>query len=160
MRKRSKYRPKDVRLDTIAYVLSGLQKFDDVDTALTLRLKNHSALDLLCTGKATKAHINILIGAFNMVEALARLRDEMGADWVKEIQQAQDALLAVARRGVATEHFICRGPELVALKLAMEIHDAQLDAATVLDIERAVDLIEKEIRGGKARSIVKLTVAA
>jgi len=49
---------------------------------------------------------------------------------------------------------------LVALKLAMEIHDAQLDAATVLDIERALDLIEKEIRGGKARPIVKLTVAA
>jgi hypothetical protein len=140
--------------------MSGIQKFDDVDTALTLRLKNHTALDLVCTGKATKAHIDILIGAFNMVEALARLRDEMGADWVKEIQQAQDALLAVAQRGVATEHFICRGPEMVALKLAMEIHDAQLDAATVLDIERAVDLIEKEIRGGKARPIIKLTVAA
>ena len=160
MRKRSKYRPKGVRIDNIAYVMSGIQKFDDVDTALTLRLKNHTALDLLCTGKATKAHIDILIGAFNMVEALARLRDEMGADWVKEIQQAQDALLAVAQRGVATEHFICRGPEMVALKLAMEIHDAQLDAATVLDIERAVDLIEKEIRGGKARPIIKLTVAA
>jgi hypothetical protein len=160
MRKRSKYRPKGVRIDNIAYVMSGIQKFDDVDTALTLRLKNHTALDLVCTGKATKAHIDILIGAFNMVEALARLRDEMGADWVKEIQQAQDALLAVAQRGVATEHFICRGPEMVALKLAMEIHDAQLDAATVLDIERAVDLIEKEIRGGKARPIVKLTVAA
>jgi hypothetical protein len=160
MRKRSKYRPKGVRIDNIAYVMSGIQKFDDVDTALTLRLKNHTALDLLCTGRAAKAHIDILIGAFNMVEALARLRDEMGADWVKEIQQAQDALLAVAQRGVATEHFICRGPEMVALKLAMEIHDAQLDAATVLDIERALDLIEKEIRGGKARPIVKLTVAA
>lgn len=160
MRKRSKYRPKGVRIDNMAYVKSGIQKFDDVSVALDLRIKNHAALDLLCTGKATKAHIDVLIGAFNMVEALARLRDEMGADWVKEIQQAQDALLAVARRGVATEHFICKGPELVALKLAMEIHDAQLDAATVLDIERAVDLIEKEIRGGKARPIVKLVVAA
>jgi hypothetical protein len=160
MRKRSKYRPKGVRLDTIAYVMSGFQKFDDVSVALDLRIKNHTALDLLCTGKAAKAHIDILIGAFNMVEALARLRDEMGADWVKEIQQAQDSLFAVAQRGAATEHFICRGPELVALKLAMEIHDAQLDAATVLDIELAVDLIEKELRGGKARPIVKLTVTA
>lgn len=160
MRKRSKYRPKGVRIDTMAYVMSGIKKFDDVSVALDLRIKNHTALDLLCTGKATKAHIDVLIGAFNMVEALARLRDDMGADWVKEIKQAQDALLAVAQRGVATEHFICRGPELVAIKLAMEIHDAQLDAATVLDIERALELIEKEIRGGKARPIVKLTVAA
>ena len=160
MRKRSKYRPKGVRIDTMAYVMSGLKKFDDVSVALDLRIKNHAALDLLCTGKAAKAHIDVLIGAFNMVEALARLRDEMGADWVKEIRQAQDALLAVAQRGVATEHFICRGPEMVALKLAMEIHDAQLDAATVLDIEQAVDLIEKEIRGGKARPIVTLKVAA
>lgn len=160
MRKRSKYRPKGVRVDTMAYVMSGIKKFDEVDIALDLRIKNHTALNLLCTGNASKTHIDFLIGAFNMVEALARLREDMGADWVKEIQQAQDALLAVAQRGVATEHFICRGPEMVALKLAMEIHDAQLDAATVLDIERALDLIEKEIRGGKARPIVKLTVAA
>ena len=160
MRKRSRYRPKGVRIDTMSYVMSGIQKFDDVSAALDLRLKNHVALDLLCTGKATKAHIDTLIGAFNMVEALARLRDDMGADWVKEIRQAQDALLAVAQRGLATEHFICRGYELVALKLAMEIHDAQLDAATVIDIEQALDLIEKEIRGGKARPITKLTEAA
>jgi len=160
MRKRSKYKPKGVRIDTMAYVMSGIKRFDDVSIALDVRIKNDTAVDILCTGKAGNAHIDILIGAFNMVEALARLCEDMGADWVKEIQQAQDALLAVAQRGVATEHFICRGPELVALKLAMEIHDAQLDAATVLDIERALDLIEKEIRGGKARPIVKLTVAA
>ena len=160
MRKRSKYRPKGVRIDTMSYVMSGIKKFDDVSASLDLRIKNHAALDLLCTGKAAKAHIDVLIGAFNMVEALARLRDDMGADWVKEIRQAQDALLAVAQRGVATEHFICRGHELVALKLAMEIHDAQLDAATVIDIEQALDLIEKEIRGGKARPITKLTEAA
>ena len=160
MRKRSRYRPKGVRIDTMSYVMSGIKKFDDVSAALDLRIKNHAALDLLCTGKATKVHIDVLIGTFNMVEALARLRDDMGADWVKEIRQAQDALLAVAQRGVATEHFICRGHELVALKLAMEIHDAQLDAATVIDIEQALDLIEKEIRGGKARPITKLTEAA
>jgi hypothetical protein len=160
MRKRSRYRPKGVRIDTMSYVMSGIKKFDDVSASLDLRIKNHAALDLLCTGKAAKAHIDVLIGAFNMVEALARLRDDMGADWVKEIRQAQDALLAVAQRGVATEHFICRGHELVALKLAMEIHDAQLDAATVIDIEQALDLIEKEIRGGKARPITKLTEAA
>jgi hypothetical protein len=144
----------------MSYVMSGIKKFDDVSAALDLRIKNHAALDLLCTGKAAKVHIDVLIGTFNMVEALARLRDDMGADWVKEIRQAQDALLAVAQRGVATEHFICRGHELVALKLAMEIHDAQLDAATVIDIEQALDLIEKEIRGGKARPITKLTEAA
>jgi len=160
MRKRSKYKPREVRLDTMAYVMSGLKKFDDVSVAIDVRLKNHTSLDLLCTGKAAKAHINILIGAFNMVEALARLRDEMGADWVKEIRQAQDALLAVAQRGAATEHFVCRGPEMVVLKLAMEIHDAQLDAATVFDIERAFNLIDKEIRAGKARPIVKLRMTA
>jgi hypothetical protein len=44
--------------------------------------------------------------------------------------------------------------------LAMEIHDAQLDAATVIDIEQALDLIEKEIRGGKARPITKLKETA
>ena len=57
MRKRSKYRPKGVRIDTMAYVMSGIKKFDDVSISIDLRIKNHTALDLLCTGKSNKAHI-------------------------------------------------------------------------------------------------------
>lgn len=160
MRKRSKYRPRGVRLDSVSYVLSGLKKFDDISVAIDLRIKNHAAMEALRKGEATKHDIDVLIGAFNMVEAFTRLRDDLGADWSTEIRQAQDALLEIARRGVEQGRFICKGPELVALNFAMQVHDAQLDQVTVQDMEKALEIIEREICGGKARPIVKLTVAA
>jgi hypothetical protein len=41
MRKRSKYKPKGVRLDAMDYIKSGLKNFNEVETAVDLRLKNH-----------------------------------------------------------------------------------------------------------------------
>ena len=159
MRKRSKYKPRGVRVDTLAYVMSSIKKFDDLSMSVDLRIKNHAAMEALRKGEASKADIEVLIGAFNMVEAFSRLRENLGADWSTEIREAQDALLALARRGVEQGKFICKGPELVALNLAMEIHDAQLDTVTVQDMERAIETVEREFRSGHARPIVKLAGA-
>jgi hypothetical protein len=154
MRKRSKYRPKGVRIDTMAYVQSGLKKFDDVSVAVTLRIKNHAAMEALRTGTATRNDIDVLIGQGNMAEAFSRLRPDLGADWAIEIRAGQDALLAVTRRGVhAGDRFVCRADELVAINLVTEIHDAQLDQVTVKDMELAMDIINKDWRSGKSRSI-------
>jgi len=88
-----------------------------------------------------------------MCEGYTRLREELGKDWSAEIRAGQDALLAVARRGVDTNKFICKAPELVAINLVLEIHDAQLEQTTVQDLERALDIVEKDQRHGKARSV-------
>ena len=82
-----------------------------------------------------------------------RLRDEFGKDWSAEIRAGQDALLAVARRGLARGRFVCRAEELVAINLILEIHDAQLDQSTVQDMERALEIVEKDQKHGKARSV-------
>ena len=82
-----------------------------------------------------------------------RLRAELGRDWSVEIRAGQDALLAVARRGVDTNKFICKAPELVAINLVLEIHEAQLEQTTVQDLERALEIVEKDQRHGKARSV-------
>ena len=153
MRKRSKYRPKGVRIDTMAYVMSGLKKFDEVEVAIDVRLKNHSAMESLRLGKATKDEVDILIGTFNMVEGLCRLDDKFGQDWSKEIREGQDALLAMSRRGLETGAFVCRLDELAAMNLVMQIHDAQLDSATVKDVELAVDIVNDDFRNRRARPI-------
>ena len=151
MRKRSKYRPKGVRLDPITYVLAGVQAFSRVPQGTDLRIKNHYALNQLRLGQATKPDIDVLIGALNMTEALARMR--LGDDWQEEILAGLDALHAVAQRGKTTSRFVCKGPELTAINLSMEIHDAQLDACTVKDIEMGMDLVAKEFRAKKMRAI-------
>ncbi len=153
MRKRSKYRPKGVRIDTMAYVMSGLKKFDDIEIAVDVRLKNHMAMEALRLGRATKDEVDILIGSFNMVEGFCRLNEKFGQDWAKEIREGQDALLNMSRRGVETGKFICKASELVAMNLVLEIHDAQLDTATVKDVELAVDIVNSDFRGKRMRVI-------
>jgi hypothetical protein len=153
VRKRSKYRPKGVRIDTMAYVMSGLKKFDDIEIAVDVRLKNHMAMEALRLGRATKDEVDILIGSFNMVEGFCRLNEKFGQDWAKEIREGQDALLNMSRRGVETGKFICKASELVAMNLVLEIHDAQLDTATVKDVELAVDIVNSDFRGKRMRVI-------
>ena len=117
MRKRSKYKPKPIRVDVMDYVKSGLMKFDDVPVAVDLRIKNHHAMEELRLGRATKEDIDVLIGAFNMVEGFARLRPEYGADWQAEITAGQDALYHMGRRGSTTSRFTCKADELLSLIL-------------------------------------------
>jgi hypothetical protein len=153
MRKKSKYKPKGVRVDAVSWVLSGLKPFATVDYSTTLRIKNHAAMDLLRKGDATIADIDVLIGAFNMCEAYIMLRPELGADWKDEIGAGLDALHAVGKRGVESGRFILKAEELKAMNLVMEIHDAQLDNTTVNDMERAMDIVTKEYRAKRMRPI-------
>lgn len=156
-RKRSKYKPKPIRVDTMSYVVSGMKKFDDISVAVNLRIRNHDALEALRLGKATREDLDILIGAFNMAEGFMRLRDEFGKDWTAEIRAGQDALLSVARRGVERGSFVCRAEELTAILLLMELHDAQLDQATVKDMELAMAVIQEDFRNKLARPIKEKT---
>lgn len=153
MRKKSKYKPKGVRTDNMSWVMSSIKPLASISAGTDLRIKTHDAMDKLRRGVANRDDMDILIGALNMCEGYMRLRAELGRDWSVEIRAGQDALLAVARRGVDTNKFICKAPELVAINLVIEIHDAQLEQTTVQDLERALEIVEKDQRHGKARSV-------
>lgn len=155
MRKKSKYKPKGIRVDTVNWVLSGIKAFNSVPYSTTLRIRNHAAMDVLRKGDATRADIDVLIGSFNMCEAYMRLRPELGADWADEIKAGLDALHAVGKRGVESGRFILKAQELVAMNLVMEIHDAQLDNTTVNDMEKAMEIVNAEYRARRMRPIVE-----
>ena len=140
-------------MDTMLFVSSGLKKVGSIGAGMTLKIKNHTALESVRCGEGTREDVDTLITAFNITEALAMMR--IGEDWKDEIRAAQDALLAVGRRGVETGKFILRGPELTTFNLAMEIHDAQLDACTVSELEKAMDLVESIVRNKGARAIIQ-----
>lgn len=152
MRKRSKYRPKGVIPDPMTYLLSGMRRVGSISAGTTLMIKNHDALDKVRKGMATRDDIDILIGALNMAEALSRMK--IGDDWKDEIRAAQDALFAVGSRGVETGKFILRGPELTLMNLGIEIHDAQLEACTVAELEKAMDIVHSDVRNHRARPII------
>ena len=151
---RKKYRPKPVRLDNMSFVKAGITSMTKVSAATDLRIKNHDCLNNLRMGSASREDIDKVIGVLNMAEALCQLGK--GRDWTIEVGQAQDAMLEIARKGVSRDmKFVVSGPQLQALNLAMEVHDAQLDASTVQDVEKALDLVKEVIRNKRARRILE-----
>ena len=153
MRKKSRYKPTGVRLDVMGWVKSGLKPFNAIEYGVGIRIKNHDALKNLSRGEAKQADITTLVDAMNMTEGFVRLRQDLGADWFDEIRAAQDALFEVAQRGVKTQRYVCKAAELTAINLALDIHDSQLDGATVRDVEDCLDIVKSVMKNRRARKI-------
>ena len=74
MRKKSKYRPKGVVLNTMAYVMESMTPVEKHGSFLIdLKIKNHEAMTALTKGQATKTDLDMLIAMVNFVEALYRM---------------------------------------------------------------------------------------
>jgi len=155
MRKRSKYRPRQVLQNPLDFVLSGLKPVRDLSNVyLDVQLRNRQALEQVRTGHATRQDIDLLIGAFNIAEALAI--QGLGRDWIAEINAAQNDLLELARKGVARDmRFTMNAQQWESLRLVLDLHEEQLANATAYDIEKAHDFVLAVIRKGKARAIVE-----
>jgi hypothetical protein len=156
-RKKSKYKPKGVRLDATTWVINGFRNISETgDAVLHLKIKNHESLECLRKGEATRMDIDAIISAFNMAEALARM--QIGDDYSAEIKAGQDALLDVAKRGVnRDDRFVLKAQELTAIVETMLIHDAQLEITTIGELEKAMNIVTKEIRMRKARPVLEKT---
>lgn len=118
-----------------------------------MRIRNHAAMTALTRGEAVRGDIDTLIAAFNMIEGLVLVNAELGSDWLPEIKAGQDALYNVAVRGASTHKFLLTGPEMAAMNLALDIFEAQLEKATVVELERATDVVQQRIRTKNARRI-------
>ena len=154
MRKRSKYRPRGVLLNTMGYVMESLTPIAKMDKYfIELKIKNHLALTNLTKGVATRQDIDTLIQAVNMVEALYRLG--FGREYATEVRAGLDSLHAVGVRGAESGRFILKSEEMNALNAAMELHDAQLEVITLKDMDNAIKLVTEERRQKKMRPIVK-----
>lgn len=154
MRKRSKYRPKGVIMNPIAYVMESMTPVAKHDSYLIdLKIKNHSAMATLTKGQAVRADIDTLIAMANICEALYRMG--FGTEYEDVVKHGSDALYAVGRRGAQTGRFILRAEEMTALNTLMELHDAQMDVITVKDMEKAFKIVDAEYRARKMRPIVE-----
>jgi 5-formyltetrahydrofolate cyclo-ligase len=150
MRKRSAYRPKPVLVNPLLYVLESFRPVRAHDSYLVdLKIKNHGAMSNLTKGLADKEDVDALINMVNVVEALYRLG--FGREYGEVVKDGLDALHDLGRRGVQTGRFILKAQEMSHLNLIMELHDAQMDLVTIKDMERAIDLVNKEFAQRKMR---------
>ena len=154
MRKRSKYRPKGLIMNPIGYVMESMTPLAKRDNYLVrLKLRNHMALTNLTQGKATRTDMDDLIAMGNITEALYRMG--FGKEHGDITQDGLGALLAVGKRGAESGRFILRAPEMAALNLLMDLHEAQMDVVTTKDMEQGLKLVDEEFRQRKMRPIVE-----
>ena len=152
MRKKSRYKPKGVRLDNLTYITAGFKPVAELgDISTDLRLKNHMAMTMLTQGKASKDDLNTIIASLNMMESMWRLG--FGTEYKDVVNAGMRAMRAVGARGIESGRFILTSDEMRALNEAMELHDAQLDVVTVRDMERAMDIVHDEIKYKRATPI-------
>lgn len=154
MRKRSKYRPKPVRLNPMGFVMENISLVSS-HTAfmLDLKIKNHAAMDLLTKGKAEHSDIDTLIAMVNMTEAFARLG--FGKDYSDVVKNGLQSLRSVGARGAESGRFILKAAEMIALNELMELHDAQMEVVTLKDMDAAIALVREEFRLKKMTPIVE-----
>mgnify|MGYP006270907161 CR=1 FL=1 len=135
----------------MAWIKEGQTPFKTNPAAITLKLKNHAAMDELVKGKGTRDHCDMMIAALNITEAFSMMG--IGDEYQEEIKAGQDAMLTMCQRGLSKDKFIFTGPELTAINLVMEIHDAQLDHCTLAELEQAIKVVSKVIKEKKAKLI-------
>lgn len=155
MRKRSKYRPRQVFSDPVAWVINGFKPMSESGEAVSLKIKNHSALSDITQGQGDKNKVDVLIAAMNMAEALHIVNPSLGKEYAPEIKAAQDAIYNMAKRGVSKGRFVFTGPEMQAMNTGMEVHDAQLDVCTIGELEAAIKYVYEAIKHRRARPIIE-----
>lgn len=144
MKKRSKYRPRRVLLDTMAFVQESLTPVAKHDNyLLDLKIVNSMAMASLMKGTATKRDMDVLVAMSNIVEALYELG--FGRQYQDVATEGRYAILSIVYRAVERLRFVPTGEDVKRLNTLMELHDAQMDAITIADMERAISLAKRRI---------------
>ncbi len=129
-----KYKPKPILANPVQYVVSG---FKPVSPAAATKLKiiNHGAMNALVRGTASKTDWDYVCTALNVAVVLAEMG--IGDEYLEDIKQAMMAHAACGKRHYNGGRFGYTGEQLTAVNKALEIHDAQVDTATVAEMEKA-----------------------
>ena len=140
---RKPYRPKPVEMNPLIHFFGGLKRVDS-EHLTELNVKNSKAMVSICGGTGTRADWDILVGMQNMALVLAEIHFDM--QYHEMLIAGRDALHAVGIRWLEHKKFIFKGDELQSLNNSIEVHEAQLNALRVIDVERAYAEVQRRIK--------------
>lgn len=144
MKKRNKkYKPRAIVQNPLNYFIGGYKRIQGAELT-DLYAKNHMAMVKLCNGTADRDTWDVLVGMINMSLVLAE--QHFDNQYHEMLLAGRDALHAVGQRYMQIDRFVLKGDEMQALNNAMEVHEAQLEALRIIDVERAYDEIQRRIK--------------
>lgn len=141
--RKKKYVPKKKLLDNVKHVLDGAKSISS-NTSLRILTLVYSALKCLKTGKGTQTDWETVAHALNMSELLATDLN-IGKDYLTLILKGQQAHNNCGARANERGSFGYTGLEIQALDQTLEVHDQQLHLATISELERLADKIDKRV---------------
>jgi hypothetical protein len=146
MKTRNKaYRPKAIMQNPLNQIIGGLNRLD-AESLTDLNIKNHAALYMIVTGAGTKYDVNKLMSCVNVANIMSQ--QGIGKDYRNDIILARDAMQSLGRRFAKLGKFEFVTDELAVMNHFMAIHDAQLEVARIIDVERAYDEVYRRLKHG------------
>lgn len=142
MRKRSKYRPKAVALNTVEIAIKSAAAFTDAERAL-VEPAMREALEALRMGKLDRFYWKSLADMLNVSEGLMRLGIGSGLEAHQCIEAASRALAAIGQRMPQTA--TARADELEAIRLAVDLHRLQLEHCSNREYKLAVEWVRRRV---------------
>lgn len=162
MRKRSKYRPKPVIANPVAFAIESATKIEPAQVAKLVR----AGADALVTLKTQQGDVphawRTLADVFNVAEALSDIGILSDKYSRGEVAAAQEALGDVMARHKSIGSWTLRGAEMLALEGGLWVQRTQLDYASLSEYERARREVVNKVKAalaGNAPSGVKVYAA-
>lgn len=150
-RKQCKRRVRPIAANPMEVAMDGAQSVASHQRSVDLMLANRSAMDALRRGEASEDDMGALANALNIARALVAQRKALGRQYLPEINEAQEALLAIAKR--AAEHsgrYVAKASELDAVVTAIDLHEQQLSVCGVVVLRKATYAVRGVIASGCA----------
>lgn len=146
MKKKSKYRPRPVLLNTLEFVKEGLVVTPD-EQLNKLRIKELASLEAFRTGSADLVDWHNVTAMLNLAETMARAG--IGEEVLSVCMQAQDHLVESAKRYERIGKMGASGPALQCWRDLYEYHDLQRTSVTRAEYEK---LIQKAFDRERSKS--------
>lgn len=137
-----KYRRRHILRNSVEHVVVGLNPPSDA-LRTELLLHAHLSLQAVTHGTGTDDDWDQLTNVLNVSAVLAE--GGVGGMYLEDLRQAQTAHAMCGKRKLAKGRFGYSGAELQQMKYAVDIHEAQLQAATVAHLEQALDEVERRL---------------
>ena len=140
---RKRYVPKVVPSSPLAVVAANNSPIT-ADEQVGVSLAVRSAFQALVDGRGTHAQWMTVTAALNIASKLDELT--FGSQCASELRAAIHAHAHCGARPYLGGKFGYTGPELQVMRMALEIHDAQIEQINFKEIRTATEAVEEAIR--------------
>lgn len=140
-----KYRPRRVEKNILGLVIPNVMMMADQAETTDIHVKMHDCMADVVAGNGTESDANLLVWTACITLAYTKLREGLGRQFAADIRAGYKAARRLQLRGERTGQFVFTGTEKKAMAWLLEIHEVQLQAATVAETYAAMEYCKAKL---------------